>query len=132
LITAHHALDQGREVFTIPGRLDDPLARGTNKLLKDSNADLIEGATDVLEKLHWIKPSPNTDPRPPLVRIARRPLLEGVPGQIEAFLQGGAARSFEDLAVYGRFEPRALLVALGRLQALGRIRERGGRYELTS
>lgn len=35
LITAHNALDQGREVFAVPGSVTNPMARGTNALLLD-------------------------------------------------------------------------------------------------
>jgi DNA processing protein len=131
LITARHALDQGREVYTIPGRLDDPLARGTNGLLKEGNAHLIEGPDDVLIPLGWKDPPPNKDLRPPLVTHKARPALRGLPGEIEALLAAGAARPFEDLLAKSHVDARALLVALGRLQGLGRVRERGGLYELT-
>jgi DNA processing protein len=51
LITANYALEQGREVFAVPGSPLDPRARGANRLLRDG-ATLTEGAEDVLSVLH--------------------------------------------------------------------------------
>lgn len=50
LITARLALDQGREVFAVPGSPGDPRTRGTNNLIRDG-AILTENAEDVLRVL---------------------------------------------------------------------------------
>ncbi|HVN99606.1 MAG TPA: DNA-processing protein DprA [Steroidobacteraceae bacterium] len=51
LITARCAVDQGREVFAIPGSIHNPLARGCHQLLREG-AKLVETAADVLSELH--------------------------------------------------------------------------------
>jgi DNA processing protein len=53
LITARMALEQGREVFAVPGSPLDPRAEGTNGLLKQG-ATLVTEAEDVLTVLHPI------------------------------------------------------------------------------
>ncbi|MEM7519863.1 MAG: DNA-processing protein DprA [Pseudomonadota bacterium] len=50
LITARDALDQGREVFAVPGHPMDARAAGCNMLLRDG-ATLIRGAADVIETI---------------------------------------------------------------------------------
>jgi DNA processing protein len=47
LITANFALDQGREVYAVPGSVASPTARGTNGLIK-KGAKLVQGTEDIL------------------------------------------------------------------------------------
>jgi DNA processing protein len=51
LITANFALEQGREVFAVPGSPLDPRAKGTNRLIRDG-AVLTETADDVVTVLN--------------------------------------------------------------------------------
>lgn len=54
LITAHHALDQGKEVFALPGNINSIFSRGTNKLIKDG-AKLVMDVEDIVEEIYELQ-----------------------------------------------------------------------------
>ncbi|MDH5573127.1 MAG: DNA-processing protein DprA [Gammaproteobacteria bacterium] len=61
LITAHQALEQGREVFAVPGSIHNPLARGCNALIRQG-AKLVETGQDILEEIPEFLAEMGTEP----------------------------------------------------------------------
>jgi DNA processing protein len=51
LITARLASDYNREVFAVPGRLQEPMAEGVNALIRDGVAKLVTSLDDILDGL---------------------------------------------------------------------------------
>lgn len=55
LHTAEQALEQGRSVFAVPGRVDVPSAKGSNRLIK-SGARLVDDIDDILQEFEFLIP----------------------------------------------------------------------------
>ena len=64
LITAQYALDQGREIFAVPGSPLDPRARGANRLIREG-ATLTESTEDILSVLSPMLGSGFREPETP-------------------------------------------------------------------
>ena len=83
LITANTALEQGREVFAVPGPFDAPMSRGTNALIREG-AGLVCEAWDVLsfyESRYPHKLRPLRAKLPPLPKGSTPPEDEAAPAQ---------------------------------------------------
>ena len=74
LITANHALEQGREIFAVPGRIDSVKSTGSHALLQEG-AKLVLNINDITEEL---APAMQTQPGGGLSRTAEAP--SGVEG----------------------------------------------------
>ena len=55
LITANHALEQGRDVFVVPGNIDQPGFVGSHRLLRDG-ATLVSSGWDILSEYEALYP----------------------------------------------------------------------------
>lgn len=62
LITADIANSYNREVFAVPGRLDDTASEGCNLLIKTNKAMLIQSAEDIIKALNWDVQSKKSKP----------------------------------------------------------------------
>jgi DNA processing protein len=69
LITAGMAVDNGRQVFAVPGRIDSPRNKGCHDLIK-KGAKLCESVEDILTEFEYLFPQSN---RPSLLRDAPLP-----------------------------------------------------------
>ncbi|HEY6578426.1 MAG TPA: DNA-processing protein DprA [Rhizomicrobium sp.] len=131
LITANFALEQGREVFAVPGSPLDPRAKGANHLLRDG-AMLTESAEDVLEVL-----------RPLIGRAFREPGDGALPLQTDweladenlrrkvEELLGPSPVSVDELVRQCGAPAGAVLSILLELELAGRLhRESGNRISL--
>ena len=86
LITAHAALEQGREVFAVPGNVDSPMSAAPNQLLYRQEAGVARNANDVLEA--FLRRYPLRVKAPPLGDEERRQRLEGLASEEEQPLKG--------------------------------------------
>lgn len=58
MITANFAVDYGRQVFAVPGRIDSPRSRGCHELIR-KGAKLCEGLEDILPEFEYLFPPAN-------------------------------------------------------------------------
>jgi len=115
LITADFALEDGREVFAVPGEITSTLATGTNRLL-GQGATPLTSAEDVLE-LFGLAASQ---------RPSAPPLGADAAAVVERLTEGAA--SADELARATGLAPGPLAAALTELELAGLATEAEGRY----
>ena len=115
LITADFALDEGREVLTVPGEITSQLSRGTNALLR-LGATPVTCAADVLAAI-GVDPPPASDP----------PVLAGAAAQVRAVVADAPAAADELIRRTG-LTAAELAAALVELELLGLVAQAGGLY----
>jgi DNA processing protein len=119
LITADFALEEGREVFAVPGEITSALSAGTNGLLKLGAAPLTS-AEDVLDALGIERPDPAeaVDVSPEAAQILE--LVREAPS--------GA----DELAARGVMDAGAVSVALTELELAGLVAAAEGVYRVAT
>lgn len=125
LITARFALEQGREVFAVPGSPLDPRAEGTNGLIKQG-ATVVTTVEDILAVLAPILG------RPFDLSLAEDETAPAATGAPEAALRarivellGPAPVSLDDLARLSGAPPGIVRVVLLELELAGRLERHG-------
>lgn len=74
ILTANLALEQGRTIYAVPGKIDNPLAQGCNRLIQQG-AKLVMSAEDILSELLILLPEkPKLKPPPPPPNLSENEL----------------------------------------------------------
>jgi DNA processing protein len=120
LITAQFALEQGREVFAVPGNVTLSGSRGVNRLIKEG-AKLVEGVEDILEELA-IAPLPNA-------QLPAQHTFALTPREAEIYLllcQGPL--QIDDIIVQSALTAGEVSATLLRLELKGAIMQLPGKH----
>jgi DNA processing protein len=126
LITARMALEQGREVFAVPGSPLDPRAEGTNGLLKQG-ATLVTEASDVIAVLQPILGRPIDLPAKEEEPMAPAPQEPGEDERQRIIaLLGPTPASIDDLIRLSGSPPAIVRTVLLELELAGRLERHGG------
>jgi DNA processing protein len=120
LITASYALEQGRDVFAVPGNVTQSGSRGTNWLIKQG-AKLVESAADILDEC------PRSRTVPAQMMLPIEPSLNPVESAIMALLLDAPCH-IDELVGRSRLTPAELSVMLLRLELQGLIQQQPGKY----
>ena len=116
LITAEYALEEGRTVFAVPGRVGDPKAEGALELLKQG-AVLTQSPADIVSEFGW--------QHAPVVRVDP----PGFPGELAALIRSRGEPLLDDLVTATGRGTSELMVALMLLELQGVVQTLpSGRY----
>jgi DNA processing protein len=125
LITARLALEQGREVFAVPGSPLDPRAEGTNSLIKQGATPVTETA-DIVAVLQPImgRDLPVREPEDAEASPATEPAADERTRIVG--LMSPAPVLIDDLVRLSQSSPRVVRMVLLELEIAGRLERHGG------
>lgn len=125
LITARHALDQGRDLYAVPGPIDKPSAQGTNYLIQTGAAQLLTCTEEVLESLA------------PLLQIALKQhkktsvrIEDAVAKRIYEGLDAFEPRPLEFIVADAALPTQQVMAKLVQLESLNLVIKKPGPYYL--
>jgi DNA processing protein len=119
LITARAALEQGREVFAVPGLPGSYNSRGAHRLLR-SGAKLVERVEDILEEISFGRAVPAAPPPAPTPELLGE--LEGIWNALE-----DEPAHIDDIAARANASPAEVSVGLMELTLRGLAEEWPGK-----
>jgi len=130
LITARLAMEQGRAVMAVPGRIDSYSARGTNALIRDG-AKMVSGIEDILGEFEYL--FPELRPPSPEAPPASRRLENLSPGEKLVWeALGEEEMSMEDLLARTGLPSPSLSAALLSLELKRLIKRLPGKVFIRS
>lgn len=122
LITADLANGYHRDVFAVPGRIDDLQSVGCNQLIKNNKAALIESAADIEYLLGWEKEEVKKVIQPELfvnLKEEERSIMD--------LLKEGEAKLLDDLALEARLSISVTSVHMFNLELKGLVKSLPGK-----
>ncbi|MCX6245757.1 MAG: DNA-processing protein DprA [Bacteroidetes bacterium] len=128
LITAEIANSYNRDVFAIPGRINDPFSEGTNKLIRQNKAALVQSADDIRYMMGWEQKGKKPD------GYQKKFFLEMTPDEtvLVDFLGKNGSSGIDDIAIQCNLSMSKTSAALLNLEFEGIVKSLPGKvYELT-
>jgi DNA processing protein len=123
MITARHAMEQGREVFAVPGNVDSRASQGCHRLIRDG-AKLVESVDDVLEELGPLVEPASNDAGQAIHHPAEL-LLNELEQQVLAAI-GREATSIDQIVGQSRLPVSQVLATLSALEMRRLVRRLSG------
>ena len=123
LITAHQALDQGRTVMAVPGRIDSISAQGTNQLIQDG-AKMVRDVEDIVEEFAYLF-SPSA---PPGAEGEKRKINLSPEERIVYENLSAEEKEINQIVRETGLKPGILSAALLSLELKGLVRQLPGKY----
>lgn len=119
LITAYYALNQNREVFAVPGNINNPKSYGCNSLIQQG-AKLVQGVDDILEEIGEIRSSSPPAPKaiPNNLHSLEKKILENL---------NSDPKHIDRLVLELKESPSAILAGLLTLELLGLVQQLPGK-----
>ena len=124
LITADFALDQGKEVFAVPGPISSRSSEGCNHLIKDG-AKLVQGVEDILEEL-WGVSAVEMMSDAAVPKSVPQVKLDPETKKILDLLSGGPV-FLDELGGYTGMSPAEINIVITKLELGGFVYKAGGR-----
>lgn len=114
LITAVQALEEGRDVYAIPGMINYPSFEGCNNLIKRGEAKLVTKVEDILEEYNW---SSN--------KSEKKIKFENINEEI-VYKELITPKNLDELILATKFKARELLAILASMEVDGFVKSLSG------